>query len=108
MTTVYDEKAVSDISLTGFKAAPRAGAAVERRPQDPAAFLNATEQMAREYAVGVETVKILRKDVILCYRREGVNHYNNCRKEVDAYVNCISDPLLFDVKRGAGGGPGPA
>ena len=40
--------------------------------------------------MAVETVKILRKRVIACYRAEGVNHYENCKEPVQAYYNIIS------------------
>ena len=69
------------------------------RASNAAANLKAGEQRAREMQVEIETVRLLRQDVVSCYRREGVNHYKNCRKEVDAYVECISDPNLLSPKQ---------
>jgi hypothetical protein len=34
-------------------------------------------------------VKILRKDVIECYRTEGVNHYDNCKEVNKRYYDVI-------------------
>jgi hypothetical protein len=59
------------------------------RAQDPVKFLQAAEQRAREYQVAVETIRILRRDVIECYRREGVNHYENCREVAARYYHQI-------------------
>ena len=36
------------------------------------------EQRARERQVAYETVRLLREDVIECYRKNGVNHYTEC------------------------------
>ena len=69
------------------------------RAEYSAAFISAREQRAREMQVEIELVKLLRQDVIHCYRKEGVNHYQNCRKEVDRYVKAISDPNLLKVKK---------
>lgn len=37
-----------------------------------------------------------------CYRKEGVNHYQNCRAYVDAYVSAISDSDLLNPKQRQG------
>ena len=44
------------------------------RAHDPVKFLQAAEQRARERQVAYETVRILRKDVIECYRKAGSGH----------------------------------
>jgi hypothetical protein len=49
------------------------------RAKDPVKYYLATEQRARERQVAYETIRLLREDVIECYRREGVNHYENCK-----------------------------
>ena len=36
-----------------------------------------------------ETVRLLRKDVIECYRKEGVNHYENCKEPVEKYSKVV-------------------
>ena len=59
------------------------------RAKDPVKLLLSIEQRARERQVAYETVKILRTKVIECYRREGVNHYDNCKEPVAAYYNVI-------------------
>ena len=53
------------------------------RAQGPVGFILSAEQRARERQIAYETVRLLRKDVIDCYRKEGVNHYENC-KDVNA------------------------
>jgi hypothetical protein len=35
-------------------------------------------------------VRLLRKRVIECYRKEGVNHYENCRTVTKAYYDIIT------------------
>jgi hypothetical protein len=51
--------------------------------------LHSIEQRARERQVATETVKLLRQRVIHCYRKEGVNHYENCQTEAQDYYNII-------------------
>ena len=48
------------------------------------------EQRARERQVAYETVRLLREDVIECYRREGVNHYENCREVGEKLYNVVT------------------
>jgi hypothetical protein len=60
------------------------------RAKDPVAYLLATEQRARERQVAYETVKLLRQRVIHCYRKEGVNHYENCRQEAQDLFDIIT------------------
>lgn len=52
----------------------------------------------RERQVAYETVKILRKRVIECYRKEGVNHYDNCKKPVADYYDVIIKKDLGQVQ----------
>lgn len=40
--------------------------------------------------MAIETVRLLRQDVIDCFRKEGVNHYDNCQKVKVAYYNVIT------------------
>lgn len=54
------------------------------------ACVNAVEQRSRERQVAIETLRLLRQRVIICYRKEGVNHYENCRKVVEDYHEIIS------------------
>ena len=64
-------------------------AAQNGRAHDPVKFLQAAEQRARERQVAYETVRILRKDVIECYRKEGVNHYDKCKDVCEKYYNVV-------------------
>jgi hypothetical protein len=59
------------------------------RAKDPVKFLQAVEQRARERQVAYETVRLLRQDVITCFRKEGVNHYENCKEETEKYYKVI-------------------
>lgn len=47
------------------------------------------EQRARERQIAYETVKLLRQRVIECYRKEGVDHYENCRDVGKAYYDQV-------------------
>jgi hypothetical protein len=47
------------------------------------------EQRARERQVAYETVRLLREDVIECYRKEGVNHYDNCQEVAAKFYNVV-------------------
>ncbi len=60
-------------------------------------FLQAAEQRARERQVAYETVRLLRRRVIECYRKEGVNHYENCTEPVNDYYNVIIKKDLGQV-----------
>eukprot|EP00956_Cyclotella_meneghiniana_P029676 scaffold72655_cov36-Cyclotella_meneghiniana.AAC.3 len=59
------------------------------RAANPVKFLQSIEQRARERQVAYETVRLLRQDVIHCYRKEGVNHYENCKDVVEKYARVV-------------------
>ena len=59
------------------------------RAKDPVKFLKSIEQRARERQVAYETVRLLRQDVIHCYRKEGVNHHENCKEVVERYGRVV-------------------
>ena len=59
------------------------------RAKNPVKYLQSIEQRARERQVAYETVRLLRRDVIECYRKEGVNHYENCKKPVETYARVV-------------------
>ena len=59
------------------------------RAKNPVKYLQGIEQRARERQVAYETVRLLRKDVILCYRKEGVNHFENCKEQVEKYARVV-------------------
>uniref|UniRef100_A0A7S1BSX9 NADH dehydrogenase [ubiquinone] 1 beta subcomplex subunit 10 n=1 Tax=Corethron hystrix TaxID=216773 RepID=A0A7S1BSX9_9STRA len=73
---------------TGIQAfsEPGANEFKKRQPDDPARVYQTLEQMSRERQIAYETVKILRQRVKECHRREGVNHYANCKKECADYL----------------------
>ena len=84
---MYDEPKVSDVALPAYQHSERGS---ERgRAQDPVKFLLSAEQRARERQIAYETVRHLRKDVIDCYRKEGVNHYENCKEVCDRYYQVV-------------------
>lgn len=56
------------------------------------------EQRARERQIAIETLRIIRTRVQECYRREGVNHYENCQKEVKDYYDIIMQKSLGQVQ----------
>jgi hypothetical protein len=84
---MYNEPKVSASSLPPY---PHSERGSERgRAADPVQFLLAAEQRARERQVAYETVRLLRKDVIDCYRKEGVNHYENCKEVTKKYYDVV-------------------
>uniref|UniRef100_A0A7S2IBJ5 NADH dehydrogenase [ubiquinone] 1 beta subcomplex subunit 10 n=1 Tax=Helicotheca tamesis TaxID=374047 RepID=A0A7S2IBJ5_9STRA len=87
MTDMYDPPKVSDVKLRPYPHEERGKEF--GRANDPVKFLQAAEQRARERQIAYETVRILRKDVIACYRKEGVNHYDNCKEVTKAYYDVI-------------------
>ncbi|KAL2635439.1 hypothetical protein R1flu_006918 [Riccia fluitans] len=58
---------------------------------DPVAMLEQREYIVREKLIAIEMAKVLRERVQQCYRREGVNHYQNCRPHVKNYLKSISN-----------------
>ncbi|KAJ1452793.1 hypothetical protein M885DRAFT_619551 [Pelagophyceae sp. CCMP2097] len=80
-------------------------------PTDRVAYRNSLEQKMREMVIAVEITKILRERVELCYKREGVNHYEHCREYTQAYWKVIRkgppvplDPPGEAERRAAGKG----
>uniref|UniRef100_A0A7S0IBU7 Uncharacterized protein n=1 Tax=Micromonas pusilla TaxID=38833 RepID=A0A7S0IBU7_MICPS len=64
-------------------------------PSDPladkVAAIAQREHVVREKMVKIETAKLLRERVQECYKLEGVNHYQNCKEEVKAYLESIKN-----------------
>mmetsp|Transcript_15602 Transcript_15602/g.29433 ORF Transcript_15602/g.29433 Transcript_15602/m.29433 type:complete len:109 (-) Transcript_15602:168-494(-) len=95
MTSMYDEPKASEVSLPPY---PHSERGSERgRAQDPVGFLLSAEQRARERQVAYETVRLLRTDVIDCYRKEGVNHYENCKEVTEKYYRVVVKKDLGQV-----------
>uniref|UniRef100_A0A7S2UB87 NADH dehydrogenase [ubiquinone] 1 beta subcomplex subunit 10 n=1 Tax=Attheya septentrionalis TaxID=420275 RepID=A0A7S2UB87_9STRA len=87
MTSMYDEPKVMAGTLPPYPHEERGSEF--GRAKDPVKFLQAVEQRARERQVAYETVRLLRQDVITCFRKEGVNHYENCKEETEKYYKII-------------------
>lgn len=65
---------------------------------DPVAWLNSKEQAMREQMIAKERVNRLRLQVIECYRKEGVNHYVNCKPLASKYAKLIRDHTFGMLK----------
>ena len=85
---------------------------VGRDTSDPVAFFESREQRVRENYVAIEHAKILREQLIQCYRTEGVNHIQYCQDIAAKYKHsirgCKTDqhpriPALPIPAAGAGG-----
>uniref|UniRef100_A0A7S2T1I3 Uncharacterized protein n=1 Tax=Chloropicon primus TaxID=1764295 RepID=A0A7S2T1I3_9CHLO len=55
----------------------------EEAKTNPVALLELREHLSREKLVKIEEQKLVREELKLCYRREGVNHISKC-KDVSA------------------------
>jgi len=53
---------------------------------DPIMRMRATEQRMRDQFVAVEVAKIAREKLRMCYRKETVNHTQNCADLVADYM----------------------
>jgi hypothetical protein len=62
---------------------------VGRDTSDPVAFFESREQRVRENYVAIEHAKILREELIHCYRKEGVNHIEYCQGIAAKYKHAI-------------------
>mmetsp|Transcript_31666 Transcript_31666/g.75585 ORF Transcript_31666/g.75585 Transcript_31666/m.75585 type:complete len:112 (-) Transcript_31666:126-461(-) len=89
MTDMYDEKKVAEFTLPPYQHEDHGSGDGLGRAKDPVKYLQSLEQRARERQVAIETVRLLRRDVIECYRREGVNHYENCKEPVEKYAKVV-------------------
>ncbi len=63
-----------------------------RANTDPVLYYQTQDKWVREYWVHVEYMKLLKDEVRNCYRREGVNHYENCRDLVQEYYKRTKAP----------------
>ncbi|CAN0096912.1 unnamed protein product [Heterosigma akashiwo] len=61
-------------------------------------LFNAREQATRESFVAIETVKILQHQISECYKREGVNHLQNCRDLRLKLAAIYKDPELGKLR----------
>ncbi|CAG8506477.1 hypothetical protein C2G38_1993184 [Gigaspora rosea] len=58
---------------------------------DVEAVRAAREQQVREYWIKVMEIRLVRNQLIKCYKTEGVNHYKNCKKLADLYVEMLKE-----------------
>ena len=63
-----------------------------RAHTDPVLYYQTQDKWVREYWVHVEYMKLLKDEVRNCYRREGGNHYENCRDLVQEYYKRTKAP----------------
>ena len=61
---------------------------------DPVLYYETQDKWIKEYWVHVEYMKLLKDEVRNCYRREGVNHYENCRDLVQEYYKRTKAPSV--------------
>ena len=66
-----------------------------RANTDPVLYYQTQDKWIKEYWVHVEYMKMLKEEVRNCYRREGVNHYENCRDVVQEYYKRTKAPSEF-------------
>mmetsp|Transcript_15432 Transcript_15432/g.22697 ORF Transcript_15432/g.22697 Transcript_15432/m.22697 type:complete len:94 (+) Transcript_15432:96-377(+) len=74
-----------DIQLKGYS-----------KPADPDNMFsqaNAREQYLREVFIANEIHKMKREELDECYKREGVNHIQNCKKLALELKAMIEDPM---------------
>ena len=70
-----------------------------RANTDPVLYYQTQDKWVREYWVHVEYMKLLKDEVRNCYRREGVNHYENCRDLVQEYYKRTKAPSALRPPR---------
>lgn len=90
----------SDVNLQAY---PHVG---KDDRSDPVAWTNSREQFMREHMIAKERVKLLRQQVIACYRAEGVNHYVNCKHLTTKYLDIIQDTTFGRLKPPGAGASG--
>ncbi|CBJ31013.1 conserved unknown protein [Ectocarpus siliculosus] len=91
---------LSDATLQPYPHVPKSDRS------DPVAWANSREQFMREHLIAKERVKLLRQEVIACYRKEGVNHYVNCKHLTTKYLEIIQDKTFGRLKPPGAGADG--
>ncbi|CAM9461151.1 unnamed protein product [Discosporangium mesarthrocarpum] len=69
---------------------------------DPVAWAKSRQQAVREKIIAKERVNLLRLKVVDCYRKEGVNHYVNCKELTTKYLSLIQGKKYGTLKPAAG------
>ncbi|CAI5736396.1 unnamed protein product [Peronospora destructor] len=67
-------------------------AAQLRSKDDILAIRAAERQYAKRVQLAQETLKIVREDLAMCYRENGVNHKTACKGIREEYAKLIQDP----------------
>ena len=60
-------------------------------PENREAWLKSMELMSKDRFIEIEELKVLRQRVSECFKKEGVNHQDNCKAEVDAYIRFMKE-----------------
>lgn len=75
-------------------------------PENRDAWMKSMEEMSKERFVEIAELKVLRDRVSACFKKEGsycwsfvesvgVNHEDNCKVHVDAYINFMKEKNFF-------------
>ena len=64
---------------------------------DPVAFVRQREHETREAMIDIEKAKLIRERLRECYRREGVNHFENCKELVEKYAEAFHGNSLARI-----------
>ncbi|KAM7454139.1 hypothetical protein AV274_0053 [Blastocystis sp. ATCC 50177/Nand II] len=64
-------------------------------PENREAWMKSMEQMSKDRFVEIEGLEVLRQKVSDCFKREGVNHEDNCKADVEAYINYMKEKHFF-------------
>mmetsp|Transcript_14548 Transcript_14548/g.37156 ORF Transcript_14548/g.37156 Transcript_14548/m.37156 type:complete len:112 (-) Transcript_14548:9-344(-) len=73
-------------------------------PSDPMTTLSKREEENRAGWVKIMKARDIRNNLRDCFRREGVNHVENCREFALAYIQAIGEPFTAGgVQRIRGG-----
>ncbi|CBK21089.2 uncharacterized protein [Blastocystis hominis] len=60
-------------------------------PENREAWLKSMEAMSKDRFIEIEELEVLRQRVSDCFKKEGVNHMDNCKAVVDAYTRFMAE-----------------
>jgi len=63
----------------------------EEAESNPVAMLELREHQSRERLVKVQEANIVREELKLCYRKEGVNHVSKCKDLALEYIKLMQE-----------------
>jgi NADH dehydrogenase (ubiquinone) 1 beta subcomplex subunit 10 len=64
---------------------------LEEAENNPVAMLELREHNSRERLVKVQEANIIREELKLCYRKEGVNHVSKCKDLALEYIKLMQE-----------------